>query len=346
MDSISQFVLGAAVGEAVLGKRLGNKAMMWGGIAGTIPDLDVILSPFMSEVDALAFHRGISHSISFAIIGAYIFGWLLHRLYYKPPDKRTLNNYAGLRSWQFMFFLGFLTHSLLDCFTMYGTQLFAPFTNYRLAFSTISVADPMYTLPFMTCLLIAAFLKRGSPRRLSFNYAGIAISCLYLTLTVLNKIYVKEVYREQLEEQSIDYDRFILGPTILNNILWSATVDAGSFYYQGQYSLFDKSPIKFNRIEKNHNLIQSDEEDRTIRILKWFTNDYYNVMERKDGRLQFNDLRYGTFKASGEGENDYVFRFILERENDAYIVKEAKGGPEPGDEKQLMAQLLDRIKGN
>ena len=46
MDSLTQIVLGAAVGEAVLGKKIGNWAIFWGAIAGTVPDLDVFLSYF------------------------------------------------------------------------------------------------------------------------------------------------------------------------------------------------------------------------------------------------------------------------------------------------------------
>ena len=42
MDSLTQIVLGAAVGEATLGRKVGNKALLWGAIAGTIPDLDVV----------------------------------------------------------------------------------------------------------------------------------------------------------------------------------------------------------------------------------------------------------------------------------------------------------------
>ena len=65
MDSLSQIVLGAAVGEAVLGRRIGNRAMIWGAVAGTIPDMDVLGQYFLSELDNLAFHRGISHSLVF-----------------------------------------------------------------------------------------------------------------------------------------------------------------------------------------------------------------------------------------------------------------------------------------
>ncbi len=44
MDSITQAVLGATVGEAVLGKKTGAKAAGLGAIIGTIPDLDVLES--------------------------------------------------------------------------------------------------------------------------------------------------------------------------------------------------------------------------------------------------------------------------------------------------------------
>ena len=41
MDSLTQIVLGAAVGEVMLGRKVGNRAILWGAVAGTIPDLDV-----------------------------------------------------------------------------------------------------------------------------------------------------------------------------------------------------------------------------------------------------------------------------------------------------------------
>ena len=81
MDSLSQIVLGAAVGEAVLGRRIGNRAMIWGAVAGTIPDMDVLGQYFLSELDNLAFHRGISHSLVFCVVGALVFGWVTDRLY-------------------------------------------------------------------------------------------------------------------------------------------------------------------------------------------------------------------------------------------------------------------------
>ena len=43
MDSLTQLTFGAACGEAILGKKVGRKALIWGAILGTLPDLDVFI---------------------------------------------------------------------------------------------------------------------------------------------------------------------------------------------------------------------------------------------------------------------------------------------------------------
>ena len=80
MDSLTQIVLGAAVGEAVLGKKVGNKAMLYGAIAGTIPDLDTFVGKFFDTITEIEIHRGFSHSIVFAILFAPVFGWLISKI--------------------------------------------------------------------------------------------------------------------------------------------------------------------------------------------------------------------------------------------------------------------------
>ena len=43
MDTVTQIGLGAAVGEAMLGRLVGRRALLWGGIFGLLPDLDVLV---------------------------------------------------------------------------------------------------------------------------------------------------------------------------------------------------------------------------------------------------------------------------------------------------------------
>ena len=124
MDSLSQIVLGAGVGEAILGKKVGNKTILWGAIIATVPDLDVIPGMFMDPINYVFFHRGFSHSLAFFILASPIFGWLLQKLYRKQT--------ATWWNWTVFSFWVLFTHALLDCFTSWGTQLFWPFDRPRL----------------------------------------------------------------------------------------------------------------------------------------------------------------------------------------------------------------------
>jgi len=401
MDSITQIVLGAAMGEAVLGKKLGNRAMTWGALGGTIPDLDIIGNLFLSKVDALAFHRGISHSIVFSIVGAFLFAWCTHRLYqwkkkhffefglasifwalivlttsgivfiasksivlsvvvglvlssgffllYKNNIEDKDNYEApSINQWRMMWFAALFTHPILDSFTQYGTQLFAPFSDYRVSLNNISVADPIYTFLFIFGLVSAAFCLRQSPKRRFWNYLGIGLSSLYMIFTMFNRMQIKQVMVDTLQQEQIDYSRFTIGPVILNNVLWSGTVETDTAFLQGQYSWFDKEKkFKLRSIPKNHHLIaDAKPDDHTINTLKWFSDQYYMVIKRRDGKLQFNDMRYGTFRGEGYDENDFIFRFIIEKKEDGYYeMLDEQGGPPEGSEDQMMKDLWDRIKG-
>ena len=80
MDSLSQIVLGAAVGNEILGKKLGNKAVLYGAIVGTIPDLDVLAGKFLDPLTAVEIHRGFSHSVVFFLLLSPILGFVLKKL--------------------------------------------------------------------------------------------------------------------------------------------------------------------------------------------------------------------------------------------------------------------------
>ena len=81
MDSVTQIALGAAVGEKVLGKKVGNKAPLWGAAVGILPDLDVLGAAFLSGTAQLGVHRWVSHSLLFAVVGGLGVGWTLSKLH-------------------------------------------------------------------------------------------------------------------------------------------------------------------------------------------------------------------------------------------------------------------------
>ena len=290
MDSLTQIVLGAACGEAVLGKKIGNKALLFGAIGGTIPDLDVIVGGwwYANEIDAMLFHRGIMHSILFSIIAALGLGLLSFKCY--NTKKRV--GLTTRNEWLWLWFLALFTHPILDCFTPYGTQLFAPFSNYHVAFNNIAVADPLYTIPFLVCMLIVMCYKRSHLKRRLWLKLGVGLSSFYMLCTLCNKYYVNRVFKETLEAQNIPYTRYTFQPTLLNNLLWYGVAETETAYYAADYSLLDATP-KFKEVAKLPKQRDLTGEDfKAITDLALFSNNYYTVYKTGENRYRYNDLRY------------------------------------------------------
>ncbi|PHR15163.1 MAG: metal-dependent hydrolase [Aequorivita sp.] len=331
MDSVTQIVLGAAVGEAVLGKKIGNKAMVLGAIAGTIPDLDVIANYFTDTVSALEIHRGFTHSIVFAVVFGLLFGWL-HSLW----DKR-----ATLKQWFGFWFLCFVTHPLLDAHTTWGTQLFWPF-DLRLAYKNIFVIDPLYTLPFLVFLIMAMLQKRGSIKRRRFNNLGLIVSSGYMLLTLLLKAITYTKFEAALKNQNIAYTALETKPSPMNTILWTANVETEDAFLIGDYSFFDTRPIQFFTHSKNHGALGNLAEEEKVKRLIKITKGWYTITERPDG-LYLNDLRFGMMSVDPKAEK-FAFSFLIEKEgNEVTITEEAKNSRDAG---KLLSDLWKRIKGN
>ncbi len=305
MDTITQITLGAAVGEAVLGKKVGNKAILWGAVCATVPDLDVLAGPFMDTVSRMAFHRGMSHSITFALFLAPLLGYLIYLIH-----KRQA---AGWQDWTRLAFWSIVTHPLLDNFTSYGTQFFWPFSDYRIAFSTISVIDPLYTVPFLITIIALMFYNRSSHKRRVLNYLGITVSTTYLAFTVVNKLYVSHVFQKSLQKQHIVYNAIMTSPTPGNNFLWRGVVETPDGFWEGYYSLFDKqAPVEFDFTPQNHDLIRNLMKEPQIRTLIWITKGFYSVVD-KEGSIYLNDMRYGRLIGWGKFEGEFVFSFRIEK---------------------------------
>ncbi len=340
MDSITQIVLGAACGEAVLGKKIGNKALLFGAIGGTIPDLDVFIGNLLysNQIDAMLFHRGFMHSIFFAFIGAFVFGWFTYWLYNKGKLKASTTQ----KDWILLFFWSLFTHPILDAFTPYGTQLFAPFSDYRVALNNISVADPAYTLPFLLCMIILMFYKRTSSKRKLWWKIGVGISSAYMLFTLVNKISVDNKFKATLSDENISYTRFSVQPSLLNNILWYGIAETEDSYYAGFYSLLDSSErfSDWEEIPKTHDLDKDGNGD--IASLAWFSNDYYLVESAENDSYRYMDLRYPLIKKDGKSEA--VFFFVLKRLADGRLDM-LPYQPRESDMKSALQSIWDRLKG-
>ena len=88
MDIVTQIALGAAVGEATLGRKVGWRAPVWGGLCGLLPDLNV-LWPFADPVSAFTWHRGYTHALAVLVLATLIVAWLALTLVIKAHVDRV-----------------------------------------------------------------------------------------------------------------------------------------------------------------------------------------------------------------------------------------------------------------
>ena len=332
MDSLSQIVLGASVAEVVVGRKVGNKAILWGAIAGTLPDLDVISNLWLSEFAAMSSHRGFSHSLLFCVVVAPVVGWLIYRIYL-PGQRRTQleqgrmvlkgggngsqknsckpKGYASRWSWSMMAFWVFLTHIALDCCTTWGTMVFWP-SDYRVTTNSIFVADPLYTVPFLVLVIAAMCYNRQRKVRRVLNYTGLVLITFYLSLGLVNKARVNPVFERSFEAQNMAVIRYESRPAPLNILLWMCSAETEEGIYLGFYSVMDEDQdVAYRYFPKQHYLLGDFANHPDVKKIIHMSDGYYVVRDREDG-LEMYDLRFGLMSGwDGQGDEDFVFRYDL-----------------------------------
>jgi len=332
LDSLTQIILGAAVGEAVLGKKIGNKAMLYGAIAGTIPDLDVLSIFFTDKVTALEIHRGFTHSILFSVLFAPLLAFIVVKF----------EKHKNFKDWFWLFFWTFVTHPILDAQTTWGTQLFWPL-DIRLAFKNIFVVDPLYTVPFLVFLLLAMRQKKADKKRRFYNNLGIIFSSFYLLLTLVLKGISYRNFVKELDEQNIIYTDIKTKPAPLNTLLWTANVKTENAYLIGHSSFLDTKPIAFSSYPKNHHLLGDLAKHPKVKRMIAISKGWYTI-NKKNNILYFNDLRFGALSLKPNAQN-FVFKYKIEVDvNGTPFFKEQP--KEKTDAKKLLSELWIRIKGN
>lgn len=296
MDSITQAALGAAVGEAALGKKIGYKAALWGAALGTLPDLDVLANPFISEMAEVQFHRGITHSFFFAVLASPVIGWAIDKIHYKDA--------IGWKTWGWVSFWCLITHILIDLPTSFGTQIFWPFDRTPATTDATFIIDPLFTLPLLFGVLAAQFRNRDSRFRLWINRAGLILSTLYLIWAHGIKAHVHSVFDQSFKNQYASYERIKTMPAGPTTLMWLGYVTRNDSVYAGLYSILDDdTDITFRGVAKNSHKLDPFLDDEPVQVLMWFSRGYIK-MEEKEGGVYLHDLRFGRsdFWLTDQGE--------------------------------------------
>jgi inner membrane protein len=329
VDSLSQLALGAAVGIAVMGRRTAVwKAALWGGVCGTLPDLDALVD-FGDAVKNMTYHRAESHGLFYLTLVSPALAYAASRIHAQPEL---------FKRWWLALWLALVTHPLLDVFTIYGTQILQPFSETPYGIGSMFIIDPAYTLPLLIGVITALSLRKQAG--LNANLVGLVVSTLYLVCSVAIQAHVLNVAKESLAASGQTASKLFATPSPLNTILWRVVVMRENGYDEGFYSLFDRErKIRFDRFTSDDALYRGLRNEWAVARMAWFTDGFFK-MEERDGKAILSDLRMGQ-------EPNYVFAFALAQRqspNFAAITPLAVGSR--GDTAKGLAWIWTRLKGH
>lgn len=295
MDTLTQIILGGSVGQAIGYHKLGAKAIIYGAIGGLLPDLDVYATKYLGQYGAWKYHRHITHALWFGPVVGTLMGaglWALH------------GRVEGtLLAWIAVMVLALLTHPLLDLFTVYGTQLLAPFSNYRFTISGVSIIDPVYTL-ILSFAMLFAFIPPLQPYTQQAGILALIVTTAYLFYGWHQNTKAELIARAELRAQNIQVETVRAYTTIFQTYLRRVVArDKDGTVYVGFVSTWSPQPIKWSLLKQaDQTYIDAALATESGGVFNWFSSDELVYIHDSDtNTLRLLDARYGIPGASVYG---------------------------------------------
>ena len=283
MDPVTQGTIGAVLPQALGKKNLGIVALL-GFLSGMAPDLDILIRSNTDPLLSLEYHRQFTHSLIFIPFGGLICALFLFVAFKK------ISPFNFKKTWLYCT-LGYGTHGLIDACTSYGTLLFWPFSDMRIAWNNISIIDPLFTLPLILLIVIATIKKKNIYSKIALGWAVI-----YLLLGVyLHKVAIN-VGKEIAEQRGHIVTRIKAKPSFGNLILWKTIYETDGKFYVDATNLFFSNIISGESIKKLNLkkdfpwLEKESQQYKDVDRFKWFSNDFLAV--NPNNKNQIVDIRY------------------------------------------------------
>jgi inner membrane protein len=282
MDPVSQGTVGAAFAQSTANKNNFIKISFIGFLAGLAPDLDVLIRSENDPILFLEYHRQFSHSLFFIPFGALIISLLIF-----PLVKKSIS----LKKVYLASFLGYATHGLLDACTSYGTLLFWPFSNERITWNTISIVDPLFTIPVLILTGIAIVTRKRI-----FSFFTIGWIVFYLSLGFIQYERALSASIKLAESRGHGVERMTLRPSFGNLILWKSIYQhEETFYVDAIRTVKSTTWCKgettkvFDYQHHLPNLDKDSQQRKDIERFRWFSQDYLGYNKEKN---LVTDIRY------------------------------------------------------
>ena len=290
MDILTQGLIGATMAQSVSRdrrqpgtNRFIRKATLIGFLTGMLADADVFIRSSTDPLLVLEYHRHFTHALLFVPFGALIASAL-----FWPFFKQALH----YRRLYLTCFAGYLFSGVIDTCTSYGTRLFWPFSNERIAWHLISIIDPVFSVALLAAVLSGVFLKR---RR--FSIVAILFAVTYLAFGYMQQQRAESVIQALVESRGHHIERNLVKPTLGNLVLWRSIYEYDNRFYVdvirvgAKVKHYDGDSVdKFILREALPALPENSVLANAIKRFTHFSDGYVSVCPGKPGVI--GDIRY------------------------------------------------------
>jgi inner membrane protein len=285
MDSLTQIALGTVISEVFFRQSLGRRALFFGAFCGWFPDIDVFFHAPNSWA-SLEAHRGITHSLLCLPFFALALGEFAHRV-----------NSTGKRwQWIHLAFWALITHPILDLFTSYGTQVFAPLSNHRYSLDSIAIIDLLYSLPLFAAVFIAFSNKLSRQRSRQVSMFALGYSTLYLGICFLMSTSAETRAETQFKAEGFAASGIRVNTPIFLPFLRRVTArDANGNLVTTTVSMFSSQTGPVHHYERpEHPALNALFNSSEGQLFSWFSDGFEYILIEAD-HISILDARYGLF---------------------------------------------------
>ena len=294
MDPLTQGALGASLPQTVSKPKNIVLACILGFLSGMAPDLDVFIKSKTDPLLFLEYHRQFTHSLIFTPIGGLICATLFYWLFARRSKLSFKHTYLFCT-------LGYATHGLLDSCTSYGTQLFWPISSHRISWDTISIIDPLFTVPLLIFIISAAIKKQPK-----IALIGLLWAITYQSVGVVQKHRATIVGWELAEQRGHQHIRLSAKPTFANLLLWKVMYETEDHFYTDAVRLGLETKVypgtSIAKLNIQRDFLWLDPNSQQAKDLKrfaWFSQDYVAV--DPNDSIRVFDARYSLIPTKIKG---------------------------------------------
>ena len=325
MDPLSQGIVGSVAAQQKSSKEKILLITIIGFLSGMAPDLDIFIRSGHDPLLAIEFHRQFTHSLIFIPFGGLICGTFF---YYVLTKRRGMS----MKETYLYCTLAYASHGLLDACTSYGTQLFWPFNDFRVAWNTISIVDPIFTITLFILVFISIFRKK-------FLFARIALIwvIMYMSIGLIQNNRAENIGLLNAKSRGHTPIRIEVKPSLANLLVWKVIYEADEKYYVDAIKVgLNTKVIKGTSTEKLNVknsfpwLDLDSQQSKDIDRFSWFSGGYLSIS--KNDPYKIIDIRYSMLpneihglwgiKIEKDIEKNQHVKYFFNRENNSDALKE------------------------